>query len=200
MCVYLVAQLRLTLWIPWTVARQVPLSIGIVQARILEWIAISFSKDLPNPGTEPRFLTLQADSLPSESPGKPIHLKPLHEHTCTLSLKHSQFSCLEGHYYGKDLLCSPYSLQTINSFFFPSLAWLCLLAQYPPRGELSFQITWMHLMESDKNIGILISYSWSVTVTSWDYTHNQLSYEGYRAVISNNSPISSPIGPIYIVK
>ena len=28
--------------IPWTVARQVPLSMGILQARILEWVAIPF--------------------------------------------------------------------------------------------------------------------------------------------------------------
>ena len=28
-------------------------------------------RDLPNRGIEPRFLTLQADSLPSEPPGKP---------------------------------------------------------------------------------------------------------------------------------
>ena len=27
--------------------------------------------DLPNPGIEPRSLTLQADSLPAEPPGKP---------------------------------------------------------------------------------------------------------------------------------
>ena len=28
---------------PWTVALQAPLSIGIPQARVLEWVAISFS-------------------------------------------------------------------------------------------------------------------------------------------------------------
>ena len=28
---------------PWTVASQVPLFMGILQARILEWVAISFS-------------------------------------------------------------------------------------------------------------------------------------------------------------
>jgi len=39
---------------PWTVARQAPLSMGILQARILEWVAISFSRDLPDPGIEPR--------------------------------------------------------------------------------------------------------------------------------------------------
>ena len=45
---------------------------GILQARILEGVAISFSRDLPNPGTEPRSPTLQADSLPLEPCGKPL--------------------------------------------------------------------------------------------------------------------------------
>ena len=39
---------------------------GILQARILEWVAISFSRDLPNPGIEPGSPALQADALPSE--------------------------------------------------------------------------------------------------------------------------------------
>ena len=44
---------------------------GVLQARILEWIAFPFSEDLPNPGIEPGSPTLQADSLPAEPPGKP---------------------------------------------------------------------------------------------------------------------------------
>ena len=44
---------------------------GILQARILEWVAISFSRDLLNPGIEPGSPELQADSLPSEPQGKP---------------------------------------------------------------------------------------------------------------------------------
>ena len=40
---------------------------GILQARILEWVASPFSGDFPNPGVEPRSPALQADSLPSES-------------------------------------------------------------------------------------------------------------------------------------
>ena len=44
---------------------------GIFQARILEWVAISSPGDLPNPGIEPRSPSLQADTLPSEPPGKP---------------------------------------------------------------------------------------------------------------------------------
>ena len=43
----------------------------MLQARILEWIAIPFSGDLPNPGIEPRSPALQADSLPAEPQGKP---------------------------------------------------------------------------------------------------------------------------------
>ena len=44
---------------------------GILQARILEWVAVPFSKDLPNPGIKPRSPTLQADSLPAEPQEKP---------------------------------------------------------------------------------------------------------------------------------
>ena len=39
---------------------------GILQARTLEWVAIPFSRIFPTQG-----LALQADSLPSEPPGKP---------------------------------------------------------------------------------------------------------------------------------
>ena len=37
----------------WTVARQAPLSMGILQARILEWVACPPPGDLPDPGMEP---------------------------------------------------------------------------------------------------------------------------------------------------
>ena len=35
---------------PWTVACQAPLSMGLSQARILQWAAISFSRELSPPG------------------------------------------------------------------------------------------------------------------------------------------------------
>ena len=44
---------------------------GILQARILEWVALPFSRDLPKPGIEPRSPALLADSLPAEPQGKP---------------------------------------------------------------------------------------------------------------------------------
>ena len=56
---------------PWTVARQAPLSMG--SSREEYWSGLPFPSpgDLPNPGSEPGSPALQADSLPSESPGKP---------------------------------------------------------------------------------------------------------------------------------
>ena len=50
---------------------------GILQARILEWVAISFSRDLPDPGFIPGSLALQADFLLTEPQGKP----PYHANT-----------------------------------------------------------------------------------------------------------------------
>ena len=49
---------------------------GILQARILEWVAFPPPEDLPNPGIEPRSPALLADYLPSttETPGKPKNL------------------------------------------------------------------------------------------------------------------------------
>ena len=44
---------------------------GILQARMLEWVAIPFSRQTSAPGIEPGSPTLQAGSLPSEPSGKP---------------------------------------------------------------------------------------------------------------------------------
>ena len=46
---------------------------GILQARVLEWVAFPSPGDLPNPGIKPRSPTLQEDSLPTESQGKPMN-------------------------------------------------------------------------------------------------------------------------------
>ena len=56
---------------PWTVARQAPLSMGF--SRQEYWIELPGPPpgDHPNPGVKPRSPALQADSLPSEQPGKP---------------------------------------------------------------------------------------------------------------------------------
>ena len=45
---------------------------GILQARILQWVAVLSPGDHPDLGIKPGSPTLQADSLPSEPPGKPL--------------------------------------------------------------------------------------------------------------------------------
>ena len=47
---------------------------GILEARILQWVAFPFSGDLPNPGIKPRSHALQAASLPAEPQGKPKNI------------------------------------------------------------------------------------------------------------------------------
>ena len=54
---------------------------GILQARILEWVAIPFSRGSSRPRMEPGSSALQAGSLPSEPPGKPMWWW----HSCSLS-------------------------------------------------------------------------------------------------------------------
>ena len=61
-----VAQLCLTLCGPVDCSLPGSSVRGILQARILEWVAISFSRDLPDPGIEPGSPAFQADTLPSE--------------------------------------------------------------------------------------------------------------------------------------
>ena len=74
MCYAVLSRVRLSV-IPWTAGHQVPLSMGILQARTLPWVAMRSSRDLPNPGIKPRSLSLQVDSLPSEPSGKPLPVK-----------------------------------------------------------------------------------------------------------------------------
>ena len=50
---------------------------GIFQARILEWVAISSSGDLPSPGTEPASPALAGGYFSTESLGKPSSGLPI---------------------------------------------------------------------------------------------------------------------------
>ena len=63
---------------------------GILQAKILEWDAIPFSRESSNPGIKSRSPALQADSLPSEPPGTLLELKSAEGFLCELSLPSSK--------------------------------------------------------------------------------------------------------------
>ena len=59
----------------WTLCNPMDYTVhGILQARIMEWVAFPFSRKSSNPRTEPRSPALQADSLLAEPPGKPMAL------------------------------------------------------------------------------------------------------------------------------
>ena len=55
---------------PWTVSYQTSLSMGFSRQEFWSGLHNPLG-DLPNPGSEPRSPALQADTLPSEPPGKP---------------------------------------------------------------------------------------------------------------------------------
>ena len=57
---------------PWTVAYQVPLSMGFSRQECRSGLPFPSPGDLPDPGIEPGSPALQADALPSEPPGQPL--------------------------------------------------------------------------------------------------------------------------------
>ena len=61
---------------------------GILQARILEWVAIPSAEDLIDPGIEPGSPTLQADSLLSERPKKPMYNQQAQKKSSSLYLEY----------------------------------------------------------------------------------------------------------------
>ena len=55
----------------WTVAHQVPPSMGFSRQEYWSGLPFPSPGDLPDPGIKPRSPSLQADALTSEPPGKP---------------------------------------------------------------------------------------------------------------------------------
>ena len=58
----------------WTVPHQAPLSVGFSRQEYWSGLPCLPPWDFSNPGIEPMCSALQAYSLPSESPGKPLIL------------------------------------------------------------------------------------------------------------------------------
>ena len=67
-----VAQSCPTLWGPMDCSPPGSSVHGILQARILEWVAISFSRGSSQSGIDLGSPALQADALPSGPPGKKL--------------------------------------------------------------------------------------------------------------------------------
>ena len=58
---------------PWTIARQAPLSIGFSRQEYWSGLPFPSPGDLPDPGIEPRSPVLWADTLLSKPPGKSLY-------------------------------------------------------------------------------------------------------------------------------
>ena len=56
----------------WTIAHQAPLFMEFSRQEYWSGLPFPSPGDLPNPGIEPGSPALQADSLPTEPPGKPL--------------------------------------------------------------------------------------------------------------------------------
>ena len=61
---------------PWTVAHQASQSMGFSRQEYWSGLPVPSPGDLPGPEIEPMSPTLQADTLTSELPGKPIFQLP----------------------------------------------------------------------------------------------------------------------------
>ena len=84
------AQLCLTVPVsatPWTVARWAPVSTEFSRQEYWHGLPFPFLGDLPDPEIKARFSTLQADSSPTEPPGKPYK----YQYFC---LKQTNFLCI----------------------------------------------------------------------------------------------------------
>ena len=111
---------------------------GILQARILEWVAIPFS----NPETEPRSPTLEADSLPSEQLNQSINRSDTFLWLCQFLKK--KFKVFPNIKYQHDMFCGIYQFMFIdlsliilililhyNKTMFLRVPWVCLVRSYP---------------------------------------------------------------------
>ena len=81
---------------PWTVAQQAPLSTGISQARILDWVAISFSRGSSGPRDQTQVFCLADRSFITEPPWKyeNVHHNPFFFLTYIVYWLHKRWSYL----------------------------------------------------------------------------------------------------------
>ena len=104
----------------------------ILQARTLEWVAVPFSRDLPNPEIKPRSPAFQEDSLPAEPPGKPPKTG-----VCSLSLLQGIFLTRESNWgllHCRQIL---YQLSYQESFMYYIFIFVHRFSEYYHKGQYS---------------------------------------------------------------
>ena len=118
--------------IPWTEACQAPLSMAFSRQEYWSGLPCPLPGDLPDLGLEARSSALQADSLPSEPPGKP-------EQACFHRLKLHQLCSLERHCSGK--LPAVLRTSASNTPFLPmSFGWVVSSGSTSPKRQTHFSV------------------------------------------------------------
>ena len=106
---------------------------GIFQARILEWVAISFSGDLPNPGIKSASPALQADSLPLVKFQFTRNLSLPQHNVASAGFKLSPLSTTLG------TLGSAHGLTTCSTLMFKLATWESRVSVRTDRGNTALQ-------------------------------------------------------------
>ena len=146
---------------------------GILQARILEWVAISFSRGSSWPGIEPRSPALQEDPLQTEPPGTPRYFTEdqylTHFYWCIVFcvIQHSSFV----HCWWK------FELLPVFNFCYKH-AFICFLvymsekAMAPHSSTLAWKIPWMEEPGRLQSMGSLrVGHDWATSLSLFNFMH-----------------------------
>ena len=118
---------------PWTVAHQAPLTLEFSRQEYWSGLPFPSPGDLPNPGIEPESPALQADSLPSEPPGKHVYVYThTHTHTHTHIYIYIPLKC-------KHLIASPVII-SFNPTVFLTVWFFSLSSKWPYREIIHQQV------------------------------------------------------------
>ena len=92
---------------PWTIVHQVPMYMGILQTRILEWVAMPSSRVSSHPRDRTWISCTAGDSLPSEPPGKtPCVYVGKHYGKLDHKVKHADVLIILTHTFWSTLCCT----------------------------------------------------------------------------------------------
>ena len=91
---------------PWTVAYQVPLSMGVPRQEYWSRLLFPSLGDLPDPGIEPTLPALAGEFFTTEPPGKPMIY--IHIYYVYISIYNQNSNCML--IYNKNINCT-YSLR-----------------------------------------------------------------------------------------
>ena len=146
---------------------------GILQARILEWVAIHSFRGSSDPGIEPRFSALKVDSFSLMSPGKPCICRVLGPYQISQINRVLGFLCDSA---GKESTCKVGDLGSIPG-----------LGRSPGKGN-SYPLPYSGLENSMDCIvqGVAKSQTWLCDFHSLSKEWNSWNWDHRFALIGND--------------